>query len=313
MNADEAPSLVDFLDGIGVVDAHHHFWELGRFPYDWLAPDSPPGRFGEKTTLRRDFLVPQYLGSFADIPLVASVHVQANCGASDPVEETRWLQAIKEETGWPNAIIAELDPLSPQAARQIDRHLDFPIFRGVRVPVGWDSAGRWRIARQPHVMKDPAFRQILPSLEARDLCLELVIVPEQFGELVDLARSHPELKIVINHCATLEVDRADNVRDWMVGVEALEELSNVYVKLSGLWTAHRAWSAAVLAPFLDHLLAAVGAGRTMYGSNMPIEAVNCPVQKQFEELKKMLAGARREEVEKIFAGTARGVYNLTSL
>ncbi|MDE0589003.1 amidohydrolase family protein [Halocynthiibacter sp. C4] len=299
-----------FLDGIELVDAHHHFWELDRFPYKWLAPNSGPGRFGSKATLQRDYLPETYLAEFGDLPLSASVHVQANCGADDPVDETAWIQHLSDTTGWPTAIVAEVDPLDATAQNQIVRHAAHTALRGIRASVTWDKARRWRNAIRPDVMSAPEFRQTLTTLEDRNLCLEIVIVPEQFSELIDLAQAHPDLKIVVNHFGTLEPEQPDNAATWRAGITRLRDISNVYCKLSGLWTVALDWSPEVLTPFVDHLVSTIGADRVMYGSNLPVEAVNCSLKKQFTQLAEILRNRRQAEIELIFSGTARKVYRL---
>jgi len=299
--------MAHWLNGIALVDAHHHFWELSRFPYRWLAPDAPPARFGDKATIRRDFLPADYLAAFEGLPLSASVHVQANCGAADPVDETRWLQELSNTTGWPSAIIAEVDLTEPDAPAQIARHLQSPALRGIRTPVAWDKAGRWRVARKPRVLADDRFREALTQLEENDLCLECVVVPAQLRDVLDLAQAHPGLKIALNHFATLE---PDNLDDWRTGIDALAAAPNVVVKLSGLWTVDRTWQASVLRPHVSHLLNCLGPDRVLYGSNLPVEGVNCPLARQFEQLHDVLADQPDDALNAIFSGTARRVYRL---
>lgn len=301
-----------FLDGIDVVDAHHHFWELGRFPYLWLAPDSGPGRFGDKATLRRNYLPDAYLDDFGGVKLSASVHVQANCGARDPSRETRWLQQLSDRAGWPAAIVAEADLLDPDAPELIRRHLAYPALRGVRTPVGWDGAGRWRIGRQSGAMADGRFRAALDLLKANGLCLEIVIVPEQFKELAILAEAQPDLTIVVDHFATLEPDQPGNAGAWMTGIASIADLPNIVMKLSGLWTVDKGWSSDVLHPFVNHALNHLGADRIMYGSNLPVESVNCPLECQLARLGEILTGHPREVLRDVFGETARRVYRLAT-
>lgn len=302
--------MAHWLDGIDLVDGHHHFWELGRFPYRWLAPDAPPARFGEKAQIRRDFLPADYLAAFGDLPLSASVHVQANCGAADPVDETRWLQDLSDTTGWPTAIVAEVDLTEPDAPAQIARHLQSPALRGIRTPVAWDEAGRWRVATKPGVLADERFRAALPFLEENGLCLECVTVPEQLPEVLNLAGAHPGLTIVLNHFATLEPDRPGNLQAWQDGIAALSGTPKVFVKLSGLWTVDRTWRAAVLRAHVAHLLSCLGPERVLYGSNLPVEGVNCPLARQFEQLHEVLADRHDDALNAIFSATARRVYRL---
>ena len=49
--------------------------------------------------LQRDYLVADLLADTADLPLVASVHVEAAHDTADPVRETGWLQSVADETG----------------------------------------------------------------------------------------------------------------------------------------------------------------------------------------------------------------------
>lgn len=302
--------MAGWLDGIALVDGHHHFWDLARFPYRWLAPDAPPARFGDKSEIRRNFLPTDYLEAFGDLPLSASIHVQANCGASNPVDETRWLQDLSDTTGWPSAVIAEVDLCGPGAAGLIEAHLQSPVLRGIRTPVAWDQEGRWRVAARPGVLADPAFLKALDPLEDGNLCLECVVVPEQLTEVVDLARLRPGLTIVINHFGTLEPEMPGNSARWRDGIAALGAVPNVYVKLSGLWTVDRGWQASVLKPFFLHLLSCVGAGRILYGSNLPVESVNCPLALQFRQLSVILGDQPRTTLSAIFSDTARRIYRL---
>ncbi|WP_424927136.1 amidohydrolase family protein [Amaricoccus tamworthensis] len=302
--------MVEWLDGIDLVDGHHHFWDLSRFPYRWLAPDAPPARFGDKASISRDFLPADYLATFRDLPLAASVHVQANCGAADPVEETLWLQELAERDGWPSAIVAEVDLCCTDARAQIARHLRVPALRGVRTPVAWDAEGRWRVADRPEVLSDPGFRSVLKTLEDNQLCLEFVVVPEQLSEVRALAIDHPALKLVINHFATLEPGRPGNARNWLDGIKALADVENVYVKLSGLWTVDRKWRSSVIAPYIAHLLNFIGPDRVLYGSNLPVETVNCPVGEQFKQLTSVFSGQTRAVVRSVFSDTARRLYRI---
>ncbi|MEV8467959.1 amidohydrolase family protein [Fluviibacterium sp. DFM31] len=304
-----AQGVSDLLRGIALIDGHHHFWQIGRFPYRWLDASAPAARFGDKAGIAGDYLPPQYLADFAGLPLAGSVHVQANCGA-DPVEETRWLQDLTDRTGWPTAIVGQIDLSAPDARQSVDRHRAFAALRGLRTPVAWDKAGRWRVADRPHVLLDAGFRDAAAHMAEHDLCLEMVVAPEQLAELTEFAAAHPRLQIVVNHFATLEPSQPGNTDAWAAGIAGLTDCPNVSVKLSGLWTVDKAWDPQVLRPFVDHLLTSLGSARVLYGSNMPVEGVNCPVDQQFASLARVLGGRTRAELEDIFCATARRIYRL---
>ena len=293
-----------------IVDAHHHLWELSRFPYRWLAPDAPPRRFGDHSAIKQNYLPADYRADFSGLNLVGSVHVQANCGATDPVAETEWLQGLSDKSGVPTAAVAEADLTTSDAPALIARHAAFPVTRGVRAMVAWDTAGRWRFAERPHVLAEPGFRSNVQALSEHDLSLDLVVVPTQLGEVGDLARELPSLGIAINHLGQVEPDQPGNAQGWQKGLAALADLENVHLKISGLWTIDRAWRRDLLAPMVNYALDTLGADRLMFGSNLPVEKVNRDVAAQVATLLQILEHRPAADIRKIFADTARAFYRL---
>jgi len=311
--ADGIARLKDLLDDIPLIDGHHHFWDLDRFPYRWLSPEAPPARFGDKTQIAKDYGPQEHLAEFAGLPLAGSVHVQANCGAADPVEETRWVQSLADESGHPIVIVAEADLSAAGAQGLIERHLAFPALRGIRTPVAWDRAGRWRVADRPGILSERHFFQMADLLARRDLCLDLVVVPEQLDEVAAFASAHPDLRIVLDHFAHLEPDQPGNAAAWRAGIDALAATPNVFLKVSGLWTAERTWRPPVLRPFIDHALSRIGWHRMLYGSNLPVERVNCPLERQCSALASLFADLPEVGLHAVFFGTADAVYRMAAL
>lgn len=298
------------LSQIAIVDAHHHLWELGRFPYLWLAPNAPPARFGDHTSIKRNYLPADYRADFAGFNLQGSVHVQANCGANDPVAETKWLQSLSENTGTPNAIIAEVDLCRSDATQLIARHADSPLLRGVRAMVAWDAEGRWRFADRPGILLEPAFRRGAQALIECNLSLDLVAVPGQLTEIADLAAAMPDLRIALNHLGHPEPGQTGNEDIWYRGIEKLRPLENVSIKASGLWTIDKSWRPDRLRPFLTHVLNTFGADRVMYGSNLPVEKVNTSAAAQIRTLAEICADFPIKDLQKVLSGTAKDFYRI---
>ncbi|MBM3630158.1 MAG: hypothetical protein FJX21_20400, partial [Alphaproteobacteria bacterium] len=49
-------------DGIGILDAHQHFWDPIANPIPWLREQPPIAfRYGDYAALRRPYLPPDYL------------------------------------------------------------------------------------------------------------------------------------------------------------------------------------------------------------------------------------------------------------
>lgn len=298
---------IDALMPTAIVDAHHHLWEIGRFPYTWLAPDAPPRPFGNHDAIKGSFLTPDYLRHFEGLPLVASVHVQANCGAADPSDETAWLSDLSQTSGWPNAVVGGVDLASETAGDVLAAHAQHPLARGVRAMVAHDRTGRWRFSDRPFAMSAPAFLKNAGLLSEMGFSLDLVIVPEQLPEVARLAEAFPNLSIIIDHLATPE--SASNAQ-WVSGTEAVSRSENVAMKLSGLWTIDKLWHPDILRPYVHHALAQLGADRLMYGSNAPIETLHCPVIDQIRTLAALIAETDPHSIEAVFCQTATRNYRL---
>jgi len=296
-----------------IVDAHHHLWDLSRFPYRWLAPEAPPRRFGDHGAIKRDYLPVDYRADFEGLNLIGSVHVQANCGAEDPVAETAWLQNLADSAACPTAIVAEVDLTRADAAKQIERHRQYARLRGVRALAAWDRVGRWRFATRPGILGEPAFRAGAATLAAAGLSLDLVVVPEQLTEVVQLAKAIPDLPIAINHLAQIEPSVPGSAESWHAGIASLADCRSVHMKLSGLWTIDLNWSPEKLHPFVDRAVDMFGPQRLMYGSNLPVEKVNTGAARQIEILTEILGERSNEVADGVFFANATRFYRLDTI
>ena len=50
----------DMTQGLDVVDAHMHLWDLQRIRYPWLTPPLPVGITGDVSPIARDYLLDNY-------------------------------------------------------------------------------------------------------------------------------------------------------------------------------------------------------------------------------------------------------------
>ncbi|MCY0150085.1 amidohydrolase family protein [Hoeflea sp. G2-23] len=246
-----------------LVDSHHHLWELGRFPYTWLSPSAPPKPFGDHSAIKTDYLPHDYRRDMEGLPVVATVHVQANSGAPDPSSETEWLAGLTREIGLPDAGVGGTDLTAPDIRKVLEAHMRFEITRGMRALVAYEEDDRWHFSDRPHMLREPAFRKGVEALASLGLSLDLVIVAGQMPEVAELAREFPELPIIVDHLAMPRPDKASDVVLWTDGLQALGETANVSTKLSGLWTIDPHWNRDALAPFIEQTLGCFGPLRVM--------------------------------------------------
>ena len=104
-------------DGLRIVDAHHHLWDLeGSIRYPWLT-EPHPSRHGDYSAFCRTYLPDEYRRDTALHDVIATVHVEAECARDQQVDETRWLTELNARYGMPNVIVAHAWLDTPDAAR----------------------------------------------------------------------------------------------------------------------------------------------------------------------------------------------------
>ena len=95
------------LNKFSFIDSHVHFYDMKHptLHYGHWQPneDLPLRELGNRNYLAADFLK-----EAKPLGMKKVIHVQAAIGSADPVEETKWLENVFNQTGIPNAIVGPL-------------------------------------------------------------------------------------------------------------------------------------------------------------------------------------------------------------
>ena len=124
------------------VDSHIHFWDhsVDGLQWAWLKSGYTFRRWEGSDELDAPrYLPPELRTEAAGTGLTAAVHVHCAHPIADPVIETRWLEAVAEEHGSPEAIVGGCLLGRPDAPDALRRHAVHTRFRGVR---DWESPTR---------------------------------------------------------------------------------------------------------------------------------------------------------------------------
>ena len=113
---------------IPFVDTHFHLHDMKRpeLRYSWLERDAIHGFLGNIDALKAQrYWIDDYLAEirFANVP--KAIHVQAALGTPDPVNETKWLQAFADATGYPQGIVAGCHLADADAEVVLERHMQY--------------------------------------------------------------------------------------------------------------------------------------------------------------------------------------------
>lgn len=273
-----------------LIDAHQHFWRIGRSGCAWPTPDLP--------AIHRDFEPGDLREAAAGSGLSGAVTIQSQPSGAD----TDWLLELADREPLILGVVGWVDLLSPEAPTQIAALAAHPKFRGVRPMLQNLPDDAW-IAR-PDL--DPA----IDALVAHDLSLDALVFARHLPPLLALATRRPELRIVIDHGAKPPVARGE-IGHWAEAMAMLAALPHVHCKLSGLLTeAAPGQPRAVIAPYAGHLIALFGPDRLMWGSDWPVLNLAADYGAWLEQAK-ALPGLQDQAVARaVFSETARRFYRL---
>jgi len=292
------------------IDAHHHLWKLGRFPYDWLAPGAPQRPFGDHTGLKQDYLAADYARDMAGTGVVASVFVEGSAAAPGAAE-LEWVDEVAGDGALPAASVGYADLRQPDIGETLAAFQRSRRMRGIRMSLAWDPARpRWRFVETPDIMPTPEFRRGLSELARRGLVFDTLVVPGQLAQLAALAGANPELQIVLNHLGTPLRETAEDIAQWTQGMRACARCPNIAVKLSGLWVIDRGWAPERIGGPVRMVVDEFGPDRCMWTSNYPVEKLMCRVDDQIRNLEAVLEGLSEADKDMIFCGTGARIYRV---
>jgi L-fuconolactonase len=148
-----------------------------------------------------------------------------------------------------------------------------------------------------------------------DLTFDALGFPPHLGNFLNLLQRYPDMRVVIDHGMKPQIrDHAEDpeVFDrWAEGMSRLADQTRAYCKFSGLVTeATLDWILDDLRPYADHILAAFGPDRVMWGSDWPV----CQLRASYDVWREAAAAltAHLDEAARvrIFGGTAIEFYRL---
>ena len=300
--------MTSLYDGL-IVDAHHHLWELGSGRYSWLTDGPREAVFGSTGPLIRDYLLADYLADMAGIDLVKSVHIQASF-FDDPTAETRWLQGIANQHGFPHGIVAYARLEEPDAEAVLEAHVAHRNMRGIRQIMSWHRNPVWSFNERSDLMQDAAWRRGFGLLGRFGFSFDMMIYSGQLGDALDLAQAFPDTQIILNHTGSPADRDADAIAAWRAGMSALAGAANVAVKISDLGAYDHNWTTESTRPFIRHTIDAFGPERCMFASDFPVAGLHGGAAAVYDSFKTIVADLAPAEQRALFHDNALRLYRL---
>ena len=316
-----------------IIDPHHHLWDqkVGRvnpkYFLEEMLEDTNSGHNIVATVFiecgamfRADG--PDHLKPLGETEFVNGIAAQSASGIYGP---TRVAAGIVGTMDWRRgAGVAEI----------LDQHITLGggRFRGIRVGATWDASPEvenHRTEPPQGLYSDSVFRDAFAELAKRDLSFEAWCYHPQIPGLADLARAHPDNRIVLDHFGGPigigpYADKKDAVfEEWKANIADLATCENVVTKLGGLnmevngfdWhknpkppTSEELCEAT--RPYFEYTIEQFGPERCLFESNFPVDKVSCSYMVCWNSFKRLTANYSSNEKALMYHDVAKRVYKL---
>lgn len=284
------------------VDGHVHFWNL-RHPdvsYEWLGPDTTHPMIGDIDGLKiQRFAAEEFSAQSRFQNVTKAVHIGVSTNA-DPVIETRWLQSVADESGFPQGIVARCDLASLDAGETLLRHLESPNMRGVR-----DHG-------QPGSFDDPAWRRGYALLGDHDLVFCHEVGLDRMPAAVELVKAFPDVMFSLDHTSMPQSLDRDYFEQWRAAVQSMAAMPNAVMKVSAFGQWGRRWTLESVEPWVSACIEAFGTERTYFGTNFPVDGLFASYSDIVSAFRSLVAGYGESEQRALLAGNAERIYRLGS-
>ncbi|MGW0465520.1 amidohydrolase family protein [Streptomyces sp. NPDC003027] len=279
----------------GIVDAHHHVWDLSVREQDWITGP-------ELASLRGDFSLDDLSPEARAAGVTATVLVQT---VTVP-EETPELLALAAGSDLVAGVVGWTDLTAPDVAGTLaglragpgGEHLV-----GMRHQVQGEPDPRWLV--RPDVLRG------LTAIAEAGLVYDLVVKPYQLAAAAEAAQRLPGLTFVLDHLGKPPIASGE-LAPWAEPIRRLAALPNTVCKLSGMVTEADwdTWTVDDLRPYADTVLDAFGPGRLMFGSDWPVCRLAATYAEVVAAAGDVTAGLGPAEHRDVFTGTAVRTYGL---
>ncbi|MHA3791113.1 amidohydrolase family protein [Sphingomonas sp. YL-JM2C] len=315
---------------VEIIDAHHHVWESTPFPpFD---PYDDTDLLTDKTRSGHRILGTVFVDSHTSYRTDGPEALRV-------VGETEYAERIAEQAlargGAEAGICAAIAPsadlrLGAAVGDVLDAHAAATRrLRGIRHMTAYDADVPASHVNGEAVMMRDDFRAGFAELVKRDLGFEAWLLQPQLPEVIDLARSFPDGRIVLNHLGgplaigRFAADPKASFAAWKADMAILAACPNVSIKIGGLNMGMAGVDAAgrdtpltsaeLAAAQRDHILTAIdlfGPARCMFESNVPVDTHHASYTVIWNVFKRLSRDFSADERARLFKGTAMDFYRI---
>ncbi len=239
------------------IDSHIHLWDL-KNNYPWINNN-------DNKNLKKNYLINNLENDAQKLNLKKIIHIQAEIDPTKKIFETEWLQQIsdKHPLNFPNGIIGYVNLLDDMAQRDIEKHIQYKNFRGIRQILKSKD-------RKNNLLLNKKWIENFVLLQKFNLCFDLLIHYTQFKEAIKLIQKYPDVQFIINHALWPEGSEND-FDSWKESINQLSLFENVAIKISGFGEWQVNWTINSIKNYIKIIIEYFGTKRSMFASNFPVD------------------------------------------
>jgi predicted TIM-barrel fold metal-dependent hydrolase len=288
-----------------IVDCHQHLWNLEQFKLPWIKPG---------TLLGKTYSIDDYLAAAKGLGIDRAVYMEVDVAPAQQQAEADAIIALCRTEKYPTvgAVISGR-PAAANFRSYITPLGKNPEIKGVRQVLHAGSAAKGLCLQKEFVAGIRLLGELGLSF---DLCMRSPELPDG-GNLADECR---DTQFILDHCGNADVNAfmksasdADkqNADVWRRDIAALAERKNIVCKISGIIArVPKEWSAADLAPIVNHCLDSFGPDRVVFGSDWPVCLGGASLREWVVALREIIAERPIEQQRKLLSQNAERIYRL---
>ena len=272
------------------VDTHVHFWKYNKKRDAWIT--------NNMKILQQDYLPQTIAQTLKRNEIDGCVAVQADQSEL----ETLFLMELSKTHDIIKGVVGWVDLQNEDIKERLHYFSQYPVIRG------------WRhiVQGEPNdFLAQKGFQRGIAALQPYGYTYDVLIYHYQLKPALEFISLFPEQKFVIDHCAKPDIAHKQ-IDEWKTLIQEIATHSNVYCKLSGLFTETKwkEWSPGDFYPYLDVVFEAFGTNRLMFGSDWPVMLLSGMYVQWKSLLEKYMENFEEEDRMKVFGENAVEFYSL---
>lgn len=293
-----------------IVDTHQHLWDLSKLNLPWTEGNE---------LLGRSFVTSDYLEATADSNVSKAVYMEVDTAVDQKMAEAEYVIDLCQDDDAPTiAAVISGNPAADGFAAYISQFRNSPYIKGVRQVLHTPDF-------EPGYCLSTSFKSGIELLGEAGMSFDLCLRPREVGDAAKLAESCPGTRFILDHCGNADpyvvnaaagADDAGNDfshtrQQWMDDLAAVAAQPNTICKISGIVArAKPGWTAADLAPTVNHCLDTFGPDRVIFGGDWPVCLMGASYGEWAAALREIIAERPDEDQRKLLHDNAVRFYGL---